>query len=992
MMRLALPLAAALLAAIPALAQDKPVADPGYAGKREFGRVAFDRYSLIIDGKRTMIWSGEMHPFRLPSPDLWRDVLQKIKASGFNTVAFYFDWGYHSPKPGVYDFTGIRDMDRLLTMAEEEGLYVITRGGPYVNGELTRGGFPTWLVNQRGRARTDDPEYLAAADEWLTRINAIIARHQINGDGKGHKGSVILHQIENELLVTTPAQQRYMDHLYAKARQDGINVPIFHNDIGRNGNWVPKGSGIDRTVEGPTDMYAFDGYPGGTCNVAGQPTKGAPAPDWGIYGPGGAKGGTSASPHTPGFVAEYGGGWFDYWGSNGGYACNAIQRGKKYQRVFYGTNLANNITLQSFYIAYGGTSWGWLPAPVVYTSYDYGAAISEDRGLRPKAEELKQLGEFVQAVPDLAKMEKAEGVTVSSPAIQIYHNRNPDTDARLLMVTHKPSTATTDDSFTVDAALPDGRYSFGMRLNGFDAKWLLAGVNLERQRLVYSTSELQTVLRQGAGDIALFYGRTGEAGETLLRYTSAPTVTVLEGAVQSAFDITRGDLKLTYTHGALARVRIQGGGRAPLLLLIGDESEAVRFWKRGNMLLRGTAMLRSATLKSGTLALTGDTAESGGLEVWATGATGVSWNGAKVAVSPTASGSLASKTHLAGPVAFTLPELTGWRVSEASPEAAPGYDDSKWQTAGAQGNTATGTSRAPDGQPNLAMDGHGFHTGDVWYRGRFAGGSEAKQITIHYGGGGAGMIDLWMDGAPIGQHNIPGGLPRPITTGVATFQLPASAQAPGEHILALMVRNNGHNWDLEADEFHKEARGLISASLDAGARSFAVPIAWKIQGNAGGEDIADPVRGVANNGGLHGERFGWHLPSFDASQWPLAREGEAVAGTSWYRTGFDLAVPREDDATIGISIGDPSVPRSAGKSYRVLIFVNGWNMGQFVANVGPQRVFPIPEGILNHRGHNVIALAVTSDGKAGNALEAVRLVTMRNVRGGVPVHMVEAPQ
>jgi hypothetical protein len=992
MMRALLPLAAALLAASPALAQDKPVADPGFAGKREFGRIAFDRYSLIIDGKRTMIWAGEMHPFRLPSPDLWRDILQKMKASGFNTVAFYFDWGYHSPKAGVYDFSGIRDLDRLLTMASEEGLYVITRAGPYVNAELTRGGFPTWLVNQRARARTDDPDYLAAADDWLTRINAIVARHQLNGDGKGNRGTVILHQIENELLLTTPAQQRYMDHLYAKARADGINVPVFTNDIGRNGYWVPRGSGVDRTVEGPTDLYAFDGYPGGTCNVHGQPTKGAPAPDWGIYGPGGAKGGTSASPHTPGFVAEYGGGWFDYWGSNGGYACNAIQRGKRYQRVFYGTNLANNITLQSFYIAYGGTSWGWLPAPVVYTSYDYGAAISEDRALRPKAEELKQLGEFVQAVPDLAKMEKAEPLTVSSPAIQIYHNRNPDTDARLLMVTHKPSTATSDDSFTVDAALPDGRYSFAMRLNGFDAKWLLAGVNLERQRLVYSTSELQTVLRQGAGDVALFYGRTGEAGETVLRYASAPTVTVLEGSVQSAFDAARGDLKLTYTHSGLARVRIQGGGRAPMLLLIGDESEGVRFWKRDNFLVRGTAMLRSAALKGGTLALTGDTAENGKIEVWATGASGVSWNGAKVAIAPTPSGSLASRTELAGPIAFALPELTGWRVSEASPEAARDYDDSKWQTAGTQGNTATGTSRAPDGQPNLAMDPHGFHTGDVWYRGRFPGGPEARQITLHYGGGGAGMLQLFLDGKFVGQDEIPGGLPRPITTGVVTFTLPPDAQAPGEHVLALMVRNNGHNWDLEADEFHKEARGLISASLDGGARSFAVPIAWKIQGNQGGEDIADPVRGVANNGGLHGERFGWHLTAFDASKWPAAVDGEAVAGTRWYRTGFELAVPREDDTTIGISIGDPSVPRSAGKAYRVLIFVNGWNMGQFVANIGPQRVFPIPEGILNHRGHNVIALAVTSDGKPGNALEAVRLVNLRTVRGGIPVRMVEAPQ
>src|SRR4051812_44080696 len=63
--------------------------------------VTFDRCSLSVDGQRTMLWSGEFHPYRLPSPDLWRDVLQKMKASGFNAVSVYFDWGYHSPRRGV---------------------------------------------------------------------------------------------------------------------------------------------------------------------------------------------------------------------------------------------------------------------------------------------------------------------------------------------------------------------------------------------------------------------------------------------------------------------------------------------------------------------------------------------------------------------------------------------------------------------------------------------------------------------------------------------------------------------------------------------------------------------------------------------------------------------------------------------------------------------------------------------------------------------------
>src|SRR2546430_12356294 len=67
--------------------------------------VTYDHYSLMIDGKRAYIWSGEFHYWRLPSPSLWRDVLEKLKAAGYNATSIYFDWGYHSPKPGVYDFT-----------------------------------------------------------------------------------------------------------------------------------------------------------------------------------------------------------------------------------------------------------------------------------------------------------------------------------------------------------------------------------------------------------------------------------------------------------------------------------------------------------------------------------------------------------------------------------------------------------------------------------------------------------------------------------------------------------------------------------------------------------------------------------------------------------------------------------------------------------------------------------------------------------------------
>src|SRR5439155_10606306 len=172
--------------------------------------------------------------------------------------------------------------------------------------------------------------YLAASDEWLSAIDQIVSRHQLS-EGTG---TVLLYQIENELASTGTAQRNYVDHLVAKARADGITVPIFHNDKGRNGFWVPSSSAVPGTVPGPVDLYAFDGYPGGSCHTDGTPGKPNNAPDWGVYGPGGAKVGASASPATPGFAAEFGGGWFDYWGSVGTYPCTAVREGPGYERVF----------------------------------------------------------------------------------------------------------------------------------------------------------------------------------------------------------------------------------------------------------------------------------------------------------------------------------------------------------------------------------------------------------------------------------------------------------------------------------------------------------------------------------------------------------------------------------------------------------------------------------------------------------------------------------
>ena len=182
---------------------------------------------MIIGGRRVLIWAGEFDYYRLPSPSLWIDRLQEMKAAGFNAVSIYFDWDYHSPAPGVYDFSGVRDINRLLNDAQRVGLYVIARPGPYINAETDAGGLAGWLASEPAGSRTNDPQYLAAADQWLSEVDPIIAAHQIT-----RGGDVILYQIDNEYGYTDPTGEAYFGNLEAQAKADGIDVPTYTNDVG----------------------------------------------------------------------------------------------------------------------------------------------------------------------------------------------------------------------------------------------------------------------------------------------------------------------------------------------------------------------------------------------------------------------------------------------------------------------------------------------------------------------------------------------------------------------------------------------------------------------------------------------------------------------------------------------------------------------------------------------------------------------------------------
>jgi len=945
-------------------------AEPASAGPASAGpagesavvhTVDYDHHSLKVDGRRLLLWSGEFHYFRLPSPELWRDVLEKIRAAGFNGVSLYFNWSYHSPAPRVYDFTGVRDVDRLLRLTEELGLYVVVRPGPYINAEVSGGGFPAWLKQVPGRARSSDPGYTSAYREWLGHINPIIARHQLT-----RGGSVVLYNVENEYAVNTDAA--YMEDLQRQARAAGITVPITHNACCDAASWSSSwGSG-----PGAVQIPGVDDYP--------QSFECQTPQVWGPWGEGVTE---RLREDAPVYAAEYQAGAIDL--NRAGYHRCRELTGPAYMKYFYKSNLiTSGATAYGFYMAYGGTNWGWLAQPNdVYTSYDYGAAITEPRGLTAKYDEFKRQGYFVTSVKPLAKTDPVPAPPSANAAVQTLARANPDTGTQFVLVRHTDRASSTDETSTLDWSTPDGRYPVPLRVNGRDAKILVAGYDLGGQRLVWSSSEIMTHEYVGGRDVGLLYGRRGEAGSTMLRYSSPPVVRVLDGSVQSSYDVATGDLRLDYTHTGLARVQISGGGRRPMLLLIGTDEETAKFWRldtnAGPLLVRGTALARSAHVDDSTVLLRADTAADGEVEVFGP----VSARRLVVGTDPlevrrTSSGSLVGRVR--GPDQVRLPALTDWRYRSEVPEARVDFDDSSWTVAD---RTTTTSPLPPKTLPVLYAGDYGFDNGHVWYRGRFTANGSETGVSLNAITGRHGIYQVWLNGRYLGSaaggtqaDSEPPGNPDP---GPGDFPIPVGLLRTGSSaVISVLVENLGHNDDWIADDNRfKQPRGLVGASVVGSS----APIAWKIQGARGGRELADPTRGPLNTGGLYGERSGWHLPGLADRSWEPIRspaDAQLTPGVTWYRSRFELNLPHGQDVSVGLRFaGDTSRP------YRVLVFLNGWNVGRYVNDLGPQRDFYLPAGLLRERGENTLALAVVTPAVASGGPGPISLVAFGNQRGGV---------
>ena len=291
---------------------------------------------FLIDGKPAVLRCGEMHYCRIPRP-YWRHRLQMLRAMGCNTVATYDFWNLHEPTPGRWNFAGMADLAAFIKLAQEEGLWVMLRPGPYVCAEWELGGIPWWLLKTPDiKLRTRDPRYMAAVGRYVARLAAEIRPLLVTNGGP-----ILMVQVENE-YGSYGKDKDYILAVKTLWERAGIDVPLF-------------------TADGPSQLWngsrtdTFCGVNGGVGSLAEL---------------------RRFRPSGPLIVTEYYPGWLSHWGEPfPKVGIPGIVRDVN-------TMLARGISF-NLYVAHGGTSfalWAGANYPKFApdtTSYDYNAPIDE---------------------------------------------------------------------------------------------------------------------------------------------------------------------------------------------------------------------------------------------------------------------------------------------------------------------------------------------------------------------------------------------------------------------------------------------------------------------------------------------------------------------------------------------------------------------------------------------------------------------------------------
>ena len=202
-------------------------------------------------------------------------------------MEMYVEWSSHETSPGDYDFSGPNDILKFISTANDLGLDVILRPGPFIDAERDFGGLPYWLLKKDDvKLRTNDKYFMDSVKSWYSKLFSVL-KPMLFKNG----GPIIMIQVENE-YGSYALQTKHKDMEYLTSLRDllinlvGDDVVLFSTD----------GAGADYLINGAVPgVFATIDFGCGTDSDEAWQTQ------------------RLFEPTGPLTNSEYYPGWLDHW-------------------------------------------------------------------------------------------------------------------------------------------------------------------------------------------------------------------------------------------------------------------------------------------------------------------------------------------------------------------------------------------------------------------------------------------------------------------------------------------------------------------------------------------------------------------------------------------------------------------------------------------------------------------------------------------------------
>jgi beta-galactosidase len=593
--------------------------------------ISFDARGFLVNGKRTFLVSAGLEYARIPH-ELWYDRLLRLKRCGFNCIEIYTFWNFHEPEDGKFNFSGDRDLNKFLQLVKQLDLYAIVRVGPYYCAEWDGGGYPVWLrFKDNLMVREPNKTFEKYMDRFFDTLLPVVFKNQIN---KG--GAVVMVQLENEHPASwgTFVPNEYFQHLQDKALSKGLEVPYFFSGLHHGGD--PAGN-----------ARTFD----------------------------------DTKRPNPWFTTEFWSVWYNLYGSG---QKEADTYGRRTWNI-----IADGGNGYNYYMAYGGTNFGYTNSHEDAACYDYGAAVGQTGDPRPIYYQFKRNALFARSFQDILENSTdadllKEIVTDTAIHTKTRHSGSGDI---LFLDNHGLNPVSTQLNID-NQSLPSGgplTLSPGEIMPVVHNFQLTPGVVMD-----WAVTRILGISRQGNTTTLVAYGPADSNGE--LWFSPKQNITVLTGA--KAFNVQPGKsiLKFTFDSNQPVVYSFKCGAQVVRILTV-NNSLSDRTWlvdnKGKQYVITGPEYVaETETLPGNHEKITTEHFWNGELNdrVWLY----------SDGINQTTTASKTPETVHQVKLAFD----GNWQVKNVSAAAATDFDDSKWKAS----------------ETALPMGADGDTTAMAWYR------------------------------------------------------------------------------------------------------------------------------------------------------------------------------------------------------------------------------------------------------------------------------------